>query len=695
MEGHANQAFDVQYEDSLQLNVSTQQELSNLESVPSGHNIKTNENKADGSVNQELYQKKTISNEPNFYHKEVSESASSELLNKGNNPDERQIEISEDRLANTTHLRRAAPLRLGISSDEAGCSQQTSFTHNEIPSTEPDEPVGSMSHNKGRGFWNRHFSAYSTAAQRALYWMLHLCTLVYVISAVAFWKFQQECDLEWCDGLGMLLIIVVLVYTGLAYYYIIKKHCSKTLYKVLKPICRWLSTLMEHRYRKAVICLLPFVAIVVYLGVDTIGSSERLISCLGTVLIMGLGFIFSKYRAQIQWHPVLSGLAVQFLLGLITIRWSVGRNIIQCIGDRVAIFLGYSNEGARFVYGSDLIDKGIFAFQPLSAIFFLSFVVQILYYYGIMQWVVIKLGWLIQVLMGTTVCESVNAAASVFLGMSESPLLFKPYLNDLTKSEMHAIMAGGFATVAGSVLAAYISFGVSPAHLITASVMSAPAALCYSKLFYPETEESKNKAENMIIEKGDECSVLDAATRGAVTAAQLVLGIIANVIAFVSFISFLNGILSWLGMLVGAEGLTFEYVLSKVFIPLTWVMGVEWKECEDVARLIGIKTIVNEFVAYEQLGKLKLANKLSQRSEMIATYALCGFSNPGSIGISIGSLITMAPNKRKAITEVALRAFITGSAACFLTACIAGVLMPDHHFSDDRVPVFNASTKGP
>lgn len=695
MEGRANQAFDVQYEDSLQLHCSTQPALSSLDFTPGGHNVKTNENKADGSVNQELYQKKTSSDEPKFYHKEVSESASSELLNTGNTPDESDIGISEDQLAISTRLRRAAPLKLGISNDEAECSKQMSFTNNEIPSTEHDEPVGSMHEKKGRGFWNCRFSAYSSATQRALYWMLHLCVLVYVISAVTFWKFQKECDLEWCDGLGMLLIIVVLVYTGLAYYCIIKKHCSKTLCNVLKPIHKWSSTIMENRFRKTVICLLPFIAIVVYLGVDTIGSSERLISCLGTVLIMGLGFIFSKYRAQIQWHPVLSGLAIQFLLGLITIRWSVGRNIIQCIGDRVTIFLGYSNEGARFVYGSDLIDRGIFAFQPLSAIFFLSFVVQILYYYGIMQWVVIKFGWLIQVSMGTTVCESVNAAASVFLGMSESPLLFKPYLSDLTKSEMHAIMAGGFATVAGSVLAAYISFGVSPAHLITASVMSAPAALCYSKLFYPETEESKNKAENMIIEKGDECSVLDAATRGAVTAAQLVLGIIANVIAFVSFISFLNGVLSWLGMLVGAEGLTFEYIFSKVFIPLTWVMGVEWKECEDVARLIGIKTIVNEFVAYQQLGELKLANKLSPRSEMIATYALCGFSNPGSIGISIGALITMAPNQRKVITEVALRAFIAGSAACFLTACIAGVLMPDHHFPDDGVPVFNTSTQVP
>ncbi|KDR11085.1 solute carrier family 28 member 3-like isoform X4 [Zootermopsis nevadensis] len=626
----------------------------------------------------------------------MSESVSLESLNSGSSSGDHHIGINKDQPTISAHHRRTTLLKPEMYNNEAEFNEQMSFKNNEIPVGEPGEDnLASMSQNGGSGFWNCHFSDYKSAAHRFMIWMSHLCVFVYVISAIIFWKFQEDRCLKWCDGLGMLIIIVVLIYSGLAYFHI-KSHYGNALYNnVFKLVHRWLNPAMEHRYRKTVICFLPFIAIGVFLGIDTIGDSERLISCLGIVVIMGLGFIFSKSRSQIQWYPVLSGLLIQFLLGLVTIRWSIGRNIFHCIGDRVVVFLDYSNMGARFVYGSDLIDKGIFAFQSMSSVFFLSLVVHILYYYGIMQWIVIKIGWLIQVLMGTTVCESVNAAASVFLGISQGPLLLKPYLNDLTKSEMHAIMTAGFGTIAGTVFAAYINYGISSAHLITASVMSAPAALCYSKLLYPETEESKNKAENITLEKGDEYGVLDAATKGTMTALQLVLAIIANIIGFLSFITFVNGVLSWLGILVGIEGLTSEYLMGKVLIPLAWVIGVEWKECEDVAQLIGVKTAINEFVAYGQLGKLKLDKKLSPRSEMIATYALCGYSNFGAIAISIGSLIPLAPSQRKVITEVAFRAFIAGSATCFLTACIAGMLMPSHYVLDNTTQVHNASTEVP
>ncbi|KAJ9591155.1 hypothetical protein L9F63_002310, partial [Diploptera punctata] len=512
-----------------------------------------------------------------------------------------------------------------------------------------------------------------------------------------------ECEFDWCDGLGMLILVLAFTYFGLIYYHIIKKYFGSSINeKVIKPAGT--KFLEDHDVKfgwvilKIIICLIPLIAALVYIGVDTIGSSHRLISLLGLFVILAFGFLFSKHPRKIRWRPVLCGLGIQFVMGLLTIRWTVGRNIFQCIGDKATIFLGYADEGSTFVYGEALIKSNTFAFQALSVIFFMSFMVQILYYYGAMQFIIVKLGWFLQTIMGTTVCESINASASVFLGMSESPLLVKPYLKDLTKSEMHAIMTGGFATVAGSVLAAYISFGVSAAHLITASVMSAPAALCYAKLFYPETEESRNRSDNIVIEKTDDSSALDAATKGALAGIHLVLGIIANIIAFIAFIAFLNGLLSWLGMLVGVEGFTFEFILGKVFIPLAWIMGVQASECEEVARLIGIKTIVNEFVAYEQLGKVKstIVSKRKFESEMIATYALCGFANPSSLGILIGALITMAPNQRTIITEVAFRAFIAGSATCFLTACIAGILMPDdyyYEFTGSDIPIFsNTST---
>lgn len=205
---------------------------------------------------------------------------------------------------------------------------------------------------------------------------------------------------------------------------------------------------------------------------------------------------------QIDYRPVVLGVIFQFLLGLFCIRWEVGRNIFTCFGDKVATFLNYSKAGASFVYGEFIVEEEIvFGFAVLSVIYFFSFFISILYYLGAMQWVVMKLGWILQSILGSTVCESVIAAANIFLGMSESPLLIKPYIKDLTLSEIHMIMSSGFATVSGTVLAAYISFGAEPAHLITASVMAAPAAICFAKLIYPETEESKTRSDNIQMEK--------------------------------------------------------------------------------------------------------------------------------------------------------------------------------------------------
>ncbi|XP_069702918.1 uncharacterized transporter YutK-like isoform X2 [Periplaneta americana] len=634
--------------------------------------------------------------ETSFQIQETSEFASQNTSNSDAASDHYES-IHEDKVTGNARLRKLAPPRLKLSINEPNLNQRISPKDNDEHVLEPYEPVENVPQRNTQRSWK---AICRGAASDGVPWLVHVCVFAYFVAAIVFWNMKGDCDLEWCDGFGMLIIVLAVTYIGIFYYQIVKKYFGKTIYEnVLHPVGKQWSSLMKQRFLKVVACLVPVMAIVVYLVIDTIGNPERLISAVGMIFLIGLGYIFSKHRTEIRWRPVLCGLGLQFLFGLITIRWSVGRNIFQCIGDRASIFLSYSDEGARFVFGNNLIDEGIFAFKPMSVIFFLSFIVQILYYYGAMQWFVIKLGWFIQVTMGTTVCESVNSAASIFLGMSESPLLFKPYIKDLTKSELHAVMTEGFATVAGTVLAAYISFKVEPAHLITASVMSAPAALCFSKLFYPETEESKNKAEDMQVHKSEDSSVLDAATKGALAAIQLVLGIIANIIAFVAFIAFLNGLLSWLGTLVGLHGLTLEFILGKVLIPLAWLMGVEWSQCEDVARLIGLKTIVNEFVAYEQLGQLKIAKKLSPRSEMIATYALCGFSNPGSIGISIGTLSTMAPNQKSAITEVAVRAFIAGSATCFLTACIAGLLMPNDFYPEIKtnveMPIFNVSFEVP
>ncbi|KAL2740451.1 solute carrier family 28 member 3-like isoform X1 [Vespula squamosa] len=391
---------------------------------------------------------------------------------------------------------------------------------------------------------------------------------------------------------------------------------------------------------------------------------------------------------MINWRPVLCGMIMQFLFGLFTIRWSVGREIFDCISNKITIFLDYAKEGDEFIFSEELVQKGIFAFSVIPVIFFFSCFIQILYYIGVMQWVVMKFGWGLQCIMGTTICESLNCVSNTFIGMTESLLLIKPYLNKLTSSEIHAVMCSGFASVSGSVFAAYVKFGADPAHLLIASVMSAPAALCYSKLFYPETEKSETNTENIQLEKSNDSGVLDAASNGALAAIPVILGIIANIIAFISFVAFINGMLLWFGQLLGFNDWKFERFLSKIFMPLSWIMGVPWKECEDVGYLIGIKTVVNEFIAYKELGKYKKQKRLSSRSEAIATYALCGFSNPACIGIMIGVLSNLAPNKKKEIIDVTMRAFTAGSAVCFLTASVAGMLIDDNIFSDR----FNATS---
>eukprot|EP00057_Strongylocentrotus_purpuratus_P016788 XP_011671262.1 PREDICTED: solute carrier family 28 member 3-like [Strongylocentrotus purpuratus] len=280
---------------------------------------------------------------------------------------------------------------------------------------------------------------------------------------------------------------------------------------------------------------------------------------------------------------------------------------------------------------------------------------------------------------------------------TEAPLLIKPYLKDMTRSEIHAVMTGGFATVAGSTLGAYILYGIDATHLITASVMSAPAALAMSKLFYPETEKSKHLTEeDMVLAKGDELNVIEAAANGASQAIPLVLNVAANLIAFLSLLALVNALLGYFGGLVGYPQLTFEFICSYVFVPIAFIMGVEWADCRVVAELIGLKTFVNEFYAYEVLGKY-IENRttgagptLSVRSEVIATYALCGFANIGSVGIVLGALGPMAPSRKGDLAAVAIRALIAGTVACFMTACIAGIL-----YVPEDIPFNNSTTSIP
>lgn len=520
---------------------------------------------------------------------------------------------------------------------------------------------------------------------------------------------------DFCHDVKFLTVVTVIVYVFVLWHAaaaLIQRYGGQKAVDVRQKVLDSVTAAQQkRRWMRPCLWLLLWLCLLSFLVYDSINDSHRLISLGGIVVLIFLGFVFSNNRFRVNWYQVMCGLLLQFLLGLGVLRWSVGRDALQCLSIKVRNFLEYTNRGSYFVFGHlasgwNLTDAlgdlatavprqnvtlsaenatvgavdaikslaPVFMFQALPVIFFFSFFVNILYFYGIMQRLVLLVGSFLQLTIGTTVCESMTAAANIFLGMSEAPLVVRPFLSKMTKSELHTVMTGGFATIAGSVMAAYIFFGVDPAHLMTASIMSAPAALAFSKLLYPETEESQTQLENIEMPKSEESNVLEAASNGTAVGLLIIGHIVSNLVGFLAFIAFLNSTLLWFGSIVTLDFLTFEWLLSKIFTPLAFIMGVPWKDCGTVGELVGIKTFANEFIAYSQLGTVM--HKLEERSVVIATYALCGFSNLGSIGISLGGLGAMAPDRKGDFAAVSVRALAAGSAACFLTACVAGSLIP-------------------
>ncbi|KAK7891567.1 hypothetical protein WMY93_023530 [Mugilogobius chulae] len=330
-------------------------------------------------------------------------------------------------------------------------------------------------------------------------------------------------------------------------------------------------------------------------------------------------------------------------------------------------------------------------------------VMSILYFLGIMQWVILKISWVMQVTMGTSPTETLSVAGNIFVGQTEAPLLIRPYLKDMTKSEIHAVMVGGFATIAGSVMGAFISFGIEASSLISASVMAAPCALAISKLSYPETEESVFKSDkNIKVDCGNEQNILEAASSGASASIGLCANIAANLIAFLAILDFINKALQWLGGMVGYPTLTFELICSYIFMPIAFMMGIPYNESFMVAQLLGIKLFLNEFVAYEKLSELK-TNRLngldavidgklqwiSVRSETITTYALCGFANFSSLGVVIGGLSSICPTRRGDISSIVVRGMLTGTCVSLVNANLFAP--PLDCVSVFRHNVFNAS----
>lgn len=404
---------------------------------------------------------------------------------------------------------------------------------------------------------------------------------------------------------------------------------------------------------------------------------ERLISLLGLFVMLGIAYALSENRKSIQWRTIITGVILQVVFGLVILKTDFGRNLFNTIGLGFNAILGYTTEGAKFLFGSLATPSEslgfIFATMVLPTIIFMSSLMSVLYHIGIMQKVVEVLAKVMMKVMRTSGAESLAAAANIFVGQTEAPLVIMPYVNKMTKSEIMCLMTGGMATVAGGVLAAYVGFGIDAGHLLAASVMSAPAALVCAKLMVPEMEESTTAGIVKVDLPKVADNVIDAAATGASDGLKLAVNVAAMLLSFIALIAMLNGILGGLGGLVGYPNLSFELIMGYVNAPIAWLLGVPWDDCLAVGSILGKKLVLNEFVGYLDLIKAKAV--MSERATILTTYALCGFSNFSSIAIQIGGIGTLAPEKRPVLVKYGIYSLIGGTLACYMTACIAGLFI--------------------
>jgi concentrative nucleoside transporter, CNT family len=445
---------------------------------------------------------------------------------------------------------------------------------------------------------------------------------------------------------------------------------------------------------------------------------QRLVSVLGMVVLLGIAVMLSVNRAMIPWRLVAWGMGLQLFFALLILKTPAGEAFFAGINGIIVALLGFTEAGARFLFGNLVVNNvpvgtgepgmapmepiagtvantgAFFAFNVLPTIVFFSSLMTMLYYFGVMQAVVKGFAWVMMRTMRTSGAETLSASGNIFFGQTEAPLLIKPYIAGMTMSELMAVMTGGFATVAGGVMAAYVGllifyFPDIAGHLMAASVMSAPAALVFAKIMWPETEEPATRGSLRVdVEKVD-ANVIDAAARGAGEGLQLAMNVGAMLLAFIALIALFNALIGWfgsvtqlatlfqgIGWLGDGQPLSLEALLGWLLAPLAWLMGVPWADAPTVGTLLGIKTVVNEFVGYLQLSSLLAeGTELSPRSVIIATYALCGFANFSSIAIQIGGIGGIAPSRRSDLARIGLRAMIAGTLAAFMTATIAGILI--------------------
>jgi CNT family concentrative nucleoside transporter len=408
----------------------------------------------------------------------------------------------------------------------------------------------------------------------------------------------------------------------------------------------------------------------------------RFTGILGLLTMLGLAYAFSTNRRAISKKTVVWGLSLQVVFAIFVLKIEFGRRLFEKAGDAVNRLLGYSFEGSKFVFGGlGAQEKPMgffFAFQVLPTVIFIAAFFAVLYHYGIMQFIIKLAAKVMTRFMGASGAESLNVAASIFMGQTEAPLTIRPFLPDLTRSELMTVMTSGMAHVSGGIMAAYIFFGIEPKHLLSAVIMTAPGAILISKMLVPETEVPKTAGrvvmseEEVSAEKSE--NLLGAIARGTTDGLGLALNIAAMLIAFLALIALANGLLGGIHNRLGVwfPG-SLQQIFGTLFAPVAWVIGIPWRDCSAIGNLLGTRMVLNELVAFSMLGPQKAM--LDPRSFTIATFALCGFANLSSIGIQLGGIGALAPNKRGELARLGIRAMLAGTMANLMSASIAGMLL--------------------
>ena len=404
---------------------------------------------------------------------------------------------------------------------------------------------------------------------------------------------------------------------------------------------------------------------------------ERFIGILGILVLLAIAVAMSNNRKSIPWRLVIWGLGLQLIFAIFILKTPIGQPFFGAIDTAIKKILSFSDAGSDFLFksfGAGIVEAPLmnFAFRILPTLIFFSSLIAILYHFGIIQFIVKWVARAMQKTMRTSGSETLSVSANIFVGQTEAPLMVRPFVSKMTKSELMAVMVGGFATVAGGVMAMYVKIladipGIA-GHLMAASIMSAPAALVIAKIIYPETESSDTMGDlKIVLEKKDD-NVMEALSRGATDGMKLAANVGAMLVAFVAMIALVNAIL-------GVMGLSLQQILGWIFSPLAWVMGIPWHEAGTMGTLMGEKLVLTELIAYGDLAELRATNSISDRTAIIASYALCGFANFASVGIQLGGIGGIAPGRRKDLAKLGLKAMFGGALASWITATLAGILI--------------------